>query len=103
MWTELSIDLIYHYSFEDFLRLVRTRDEERGIYKTDVEYRFDWEQQLERDRAKVELFKELNKDGYYLIHVPYTISVSKRTEYILQEFIRQTGKIPGQSNILDWF
>ncbi len=91
-----------HYSFEDFLRLVRVRDEERGIYKTDAEYKFDWEQQLERDKAKVELFKELKKDGYYLIHVPYSISVPKRAEFILQEFIRQTGKIPGQSNILGW-
>ncbi|MFX1365045.1 MAG: hypothetical protein ACFFCE_02630 [Promethearchaeota archaeon] len=91
-----------HYYFEDFLRLVRSRDEEKGIYKTDAEYRFDWNQQLERDRAKADLFKELNKDGYYLIHVPYTISVSKRKKYILQEFIKQTGKLPGQSNILDW-
>jgi len=91
-----------HYSFTAYLLIVKTRDEASGIYKSDAEYRIAWERMLERDRAKVELFKELNREGYYLIVVDHVISVSRRAAYILQEFMSQTGLRLGQSDISNW-
>jgi len=91
-----------HSSFTAYLLIAKPRDEANGIYKSDAEYRIAWERMLERDRAKVELFEELNRDGYYLIVVEDSIHVSGRAAYILQEFMRQTGLRLGQSDISDW-
>ncbi len=51
----------------------------------------DWQQLLERDSCKVELFRELNKIDQFLIVVPWNIAPKDRYEYILNEFIRQTN------------
>jgi predicted Zn-ribbon and HTH transcriptional regulator len=51
----------------------------------------DWQQLLERDSCKVELYRELNKIDQFLIVVPWYISPKDRYEYILNEFIRQTN------------
>jgi len=93
---------IQHYSFSAILDLVQSKDIARGIYKPIEEYKEMFDAQIERDRAKVELFKDLNKDGYYLIVVPYKIPFDQRSAFILKEFIRQTGVIPGQPSILDY-
>ena len=62
---------------------------------------------ITRDRAKVELFNDLNKNSYYLIVVDYSIPIKDRADFILTEFLRQTGfnlkRDPYQQNILDWF
>ncbi|NVM19954.1 MAG: hypothetical protein HWN80_19800 [Candidatus Lokiarchaeota archaeon] len=91
-----------HYSFSAFLDLVQSKDVARGIYKTAEEYKSMFDAQIERDLAKVELFKDLNKDGYYLIVVPYFISPNKRSPFILDEFVRQTGVISSQPGITDY-
>lgn len=74
----------------------------RGIYKTDEQYEIDFNDQVKRDTAKVELFKDLNEDGYILIVMPYKIPPAKRASYIIREFIRQTNINPSQANILDF-
>ena len=91
-----------HYSFEAYLALNKPRDQRAGIYKTDAQYRERYDHLQETDRAKVELFKELNKDGYYLIVVKYNLRTSQRADYILQELIRQTSLRLDQTDILDW-
>jgi hypothetical protein len=60
-----------------------------------------YDTQVERDAVKLELFEDLNKDGYFLISVPYYIHPNDRKDFILQKFIDQTDVIPGQSRITD--
>ena len=91
-----------HYSFAAYLNLAKAQDLKRGTYKTDEQYLEDFSAQVERDRAKIELFKNLNKDGYYLIIVPYYKSPSERKAFILQEFIRQTKVNPSGVHIVDF-
>jgi hypothetical protein len=91
-----------HYSFKAFFALSKNRDLKAGIYRTNEEYRDLYDALIERDRAKVELFKDLKKDGYYLIVVPHWISPAKRKSFILQEFIKQTDINPGQASIIDY-
>ena len=91
-----------HYSLEAYINLARGQDIKHGIYKTDGEYKVMYDAQIERDRTKVELFKDLNKDGYYLIVVPYSVSPAKRKSFILKEFIKQTDVNPGQPSIADY-
>ena len=91
-----------HYSLEAYTTLRRNQDLSQGIYKTNEQYEIDFNDQVKKDAAKVELFKGLNKDGYILIVVPYNIHPAKRTSYILKEFLRQTNINPGQANILDF-
>ena len=93
---------IQHYSLEAYINMARSRDIKNGIYKTDAEYEIMFDAQVERDRAKVELFEDLNKNGYYLIVVPYWVSPAKRRSFILKEFIEQTGVNPGQASIADY-
>jgi len=80
----------------------RYTNEKRGIYKEDDYYRKQWNDLLKRDKAKVELFRELNKENYYLIVVNYSINISRRGRYMIQEFIRQTGKFINHANLKDW-
>jgi hypothetical protein len=91
-----------HYSFAAYLNLVKSLDLKRGIYKTDEQYLEDFSALVERDRVKVELFRNLNKDGYYLIVVPYDISPKERKEFILSEFVRQTKMDPRDVHIVDF-
>jgi len=91
-----------HYSFEAFLRMKVSQDEKRGIYKTDGEYKEMYDALRERDRVKVQLFEDLNKDGYYLIVVPHYKSLSERKDFILREFIKQTKVNLGQPSIADY-
>ncbi len=91
-----------HSSFDDYLNLNRPRDEANGHYIPTSEYKRRWDSLVLRDKTKVELFKALNNDGYYLIVVDHRVPVSQRANYILQEFIRQTGVNPGQRDIDDW-
>ena len=91
-----------HYSFDAFLLIVRNRDIERGIYYTMEKYKEMYDEQLERDRVKELLFEDLNKDGYYLIIVPYYIHLNERKDFILQKFIDLTDVIPGQSRLTDY-
>ena len=91
-----------HYSFKAFLALSKNRDLKAGIDRTNEEYRDLYDALIERDRAKVELFEDLNKDGYYLIVVPHWISPAERKSFILQKFIEQTDVNPGQASILDY-
>jgi hypothetical protein len=91
-----------HYSLTAYINMARAQDIKRGIYKTNQQYEEDFNAQVERDKTKVELFEDLNKDGYYLIVVPYWVSPSERKDFILQEFITQTGVNPGQPSILDY-
>jgi len=91
-----------HYSLIAYTNLARSQDIKRNIYKTDAEYEIEYNAQLERDKTKVKMFEDLNKDGYYLIVVPYKISPAKRKSFILQEFIKQTGVNPGQASIFDY-
>ena len=91
-----------HYSFAAYLKLAKSQDLKKGIYKTDEQYIEDFSAQVERDRVKVELFKYLNKDGYYLIVVPHWKSPSERKAFIFQEFIRQTKVNPSDVHIVDF-
>lgn len=91
-----------HYSLTAYINIARAQDIKRGIYKTYQQYEEDFNAQVERDKAKVELFEDLNKDGYYLIVVPYWKSPSERKDFILQEFITQTSVNPSQPSILDY-
>ena len=91
-----------HYSFAAYLNLAKAQDLKRGVYKTDEQYLEDFMAQVERDRVKVELFKDLNKDGYFLIIVPYWKSPSERKAFILREFIRQTKVNPSDVHIVDF-
>jgi len=86
---------IQHYSLKAYINLARFQDIKRGIYKTDAEYEIMYNAQIKRDQAKVSLFEDLNKDGYYLIVVPYWVPPAERVSFILQKFIEQTGVNPG--------
>ena len=92
-----------HYSFEVYLNLRINQDTKEGIYKTVEFYKKEFDKQVARDQAKVELFKDLNKDGYFLIVVPYWKSPSERAAFILQEFIRQSRVNPSDVHISDFF
>ena len=92
-----------HYSFVAYLDLAKAQDLKRGVYKTDEQCLEDFKAQVERDRVKVELFKDLNKDGYFLIIVPYWKPPSERRDFILREFIRQTKINPNDVHISDFF
>ena len=82
--------------------MARSQDIKRNIYKTDAEYEKMFDAQIERDQTKVQLFKDLKKNGYYLIVVPNDISPSERKSFILQKFIEQTGVNPSQASIADY-
>jgi len=82
--------------------MARRQDIKRGIYKTDAEYEIMYNDQIARDRAKVQLFKDLNEKGYYLIVVPYYIPPSERESFIMRKFIEQTHVNPGQPSIADY-
>lgn len=91
-----------HYSFESYLEIIKSKDIASGIYKTDEKYKEMYDALIERDKAKVQLFKDLKKQGYYLIVVPYKISPAKRESFILEKFIEQTNVNPGQPSIADY-
>lgn len=88
-----------HYSLISYISLARPSDIKRGIYKTDEQYEIEFNNLVARDKAKVNLFKDLNKDGYYLIVVPHYRSPSERKAFILREFIRQTKVNPNDVHI----
>jgi hypothetical protein len=92
-----------HYSLSTYTTLGKNQDLARGIYKTDLQYEEEFNDLVARDAAKVKLFKSLNKDGYFLIVVPYWKSPSEREAFILQEFIRQTRVNPNDVHISDFF
>ena len=75
--------------------MARSKDIKKDIYKTDAQYEIMYDAQVARDKAKVQLFKDLKKKGYYLIVVPYSKPPSERESFILQEFIEQTDVNPG--------
>lgn len=91
-----------HYSFTAYLNLAKSQDLKKGIHKIDEQYLEDFSAQVERDRAKIKLFKNLNKDGYYLIIVPHYKSPSERKAFILEEFKRQTRVNPSGVHIVDF-
>jgi len=91
-----------HYSFAAFLQLVQRRDIKIGVFKSVSDYKKMFDGQIARDRAKVQLFKDLNKNGYFLIVVPYTVPLSDRQDFILKEFIRQAKVDPSQPSIADY-
>jgi len=91
-----------HYSLIAYINLARPRDIKRGIYKTDEQYEIEFNNLVARDKAKANLFKDLNKDGYYLIVVPHYRSPSERKAFILWEFIRQTKVNLNDVHIADY-
>ena len=48
------------------------------------------------------IFEEINKQGYYLIVVPYQVPPANRATHILKKFIEQTRLNPGQPSITDY-
>ena len=74
-----------HYSLAYYTSMARMQDIKRGVYKTDLQYEEDFNAQVERDKAKVKLFKNLNEDGYFLIVVPHYISPNERKAFILRD------------------
>ena len=91
-----------HYSLTAYINLARSQDIKQGIYKTNEQYEIEFNNQVARDKAKVDLFEDLNKDGYFLIVVPYWRPPSERSAFILAEFIRQTRVNPNDVHIADF-
>ncbi|KKK59015.1 hypothetical protein LCGC14_3038630, partial [marine sediment metagenome] len=84
-----------HTNFNNFLALSRFKE---GIDDIN-EFRDNWLAMLDRDEAKVDLFKELNKYGYFLIVVDHTIDQTDRPSYIWNEFMRQ---FLAQTDLSEW-
>ena len=81
-----------HYSLEVYTDMAREQDIRVGKYKTDAENKKMYDAQIKRDQAKVSLFEDLNKDGYYLIVVPYWVPPSERGSFILRDFRKQMSR-----------
>lgn len=81
-----------HKSLDAYIRMNKPRDLKNNIIKSDADYEADWNNLVTRDKAKVKLFKELNKAGYYLIVVDHTIAKKDRAAFIWKSFLEQFFK-----------
>lgn len=75
-----------------FIDINRRQDKKKGILKSDAQYEKEWHALVDRDEAKVKLFKELRNAGYYLITVDWTIPNRNRASYIWDKFQEQFHK-----------